>query len=335
MDTEQLIDLARKDNQGCTELIRSYLRQLKQRVENKELQPATVALYFATLKLFFSMNDITFNWTKLFKMLPTPTTLADRSYTKEEIKAMLKHADLREKVVILCLASGGIRIGAFTELLVKHATPIIIDNVLIGGMLVVYSDTPSEYFTFVTPECYHAIEDYLEYRKRNHEKILPDAPLIRNTIRQGVPSKANSQRNARKLVTGTLQMIIWRLLIRAGVRQMTDTKRYDVKMDHGFRKFFNTECKRAKVDPLHKEMFLGHTVGLEDSYYRPEEDELLQDYLKVAPHLTFDDVELVRLENLELRKDLTEIEQLKVKVAEFEELTNHLKEHGILKDTSL
>ena len=77
------------------------------------------------------MNDITFNWTKLSKMLLTPTTLADRSYTKEEINSILKLAEVREKIVISYWVSGGIRLGAFTELLVKHATPVIIDNVLI------------------------------------------------------------------------------------------------------------------------------------------------------------------------------------------------------------
>jgi hypothetical protein len=31
---------------------------------------------------------------------------------------------------------------------------------------------------------------------------------------------------------------------------------------------------------------MGHSTGISDSYYRPTESELLEDYLKVVDHLT-------------------------------------------------
>lgn len=51
--------------------------------------------------------------------------------------------------------------------------------------------------------------------------------------------------------------------------------RKEVMLSHGFRKFFNTTLVSAGVHPLYKERLLGHRVGLENSYFRPERDELL------------------------------------------------------------
>jgi hypothetical protein len=40
------------------------------------------------------------------------------------------------------------------------------------------------------------------------------------------------------------------------------------------------------INPEIREMLLGHSIGLSDSYYRPSEFQLLQEYLKVVNDLT-------------------------------------------------
>ena len=343
MDTDKLIEIANKNLPRATEQVKTYMRHLKDRVEvKKDLQPASVALYFRTVKLFYSMNDIVMNWAKLSKMIPEQTTLEDRAYTKEEINKMLKLADIREKVIVLLLVTAGLRVGALPDLQVKHLSPIYSKkgNKIIAGILTVYANTPDEYFTFITPECYGTIQQYLEYRKRNHEKVQEDAPLIRNKIRQGVPTNSSSQRNPNNLSVSAILMAMWRLLIKSGVRVLRDTKRYDVKMDHGFRKFFNTMCQKSKVDIMHKEMLMGHSIGLDDSYYRPEPDDLLPDYVKVIPSLTFDDAEVLKVQNIRLEKEIQsdreqakEIEEMKQREVEFEsKYANQAKEIESLKE---
>ena len=305
MDTDRLIDLALKDLQATTEQVKVYLRHLKDRVEvKKDLQPASIALYFNPVKLFYTMNDVLMNWKKLAKMLPEQTTLEDRAYTREEIDKMLIYADIREKAIVLLLVTAGLRIGALPDLLVKHLSPIHSKKCEIIGRLTVYANTPGEYFTFVTPECYGIIQQYMEFRQRNHEKVQEDAPLIRNKIRQGVPINAGSRRNPKRLSTSSMTSIVYRLLIKSGIRELKDTRRYDVKMDQGFRKFFNTMCKKSGVDIMHKEMLMGHAIGLDDNYYRPDPDDLLQDYVKVIPSLTFDDAEVLKVQNIKLEKEI-------------------------------
>jgi hypothetical protein len=51
---------------------------------------------------------------------------------------------------------------------------------------------------------------------------------------------------------------------------------------HGFRKFATTNMIKAKVNPEGMEMLLGHSIGLNDSYYKPDDNEILQEYLKAV-----------------------------------------------------
>ncbi len=314
-DTEQIIMLARQNPNAAYELVKAYLRYLKSRVEESgDLQPASAKSYYTSVKLLLDMNDIMLNWRKLSKMLPAMKTLQDRGYSKQEVNSILKHADLREKVAVLLMATGGLRIGAIPYLRVQDVTPITIEGSICAARLVVYPNTPEQYLTFVTPECYRAVSSYLDYRKRNHEQITPDSPVIRNTIRQGVPRNASSGRHSKKVGNAGLNSMVHRLLIKSGVRILQDRRRYDVKMSHGFRKFFNTQCKLAHVDLLHKEMMMGHYVGMDDTYYRPPEEALLQDYLKAVPSLTFDDSESLKAQNVQLKKKVDDIEAMKQQI---------------------
>jgi hypothetical protein len=69
------------------------------------------------------------------------------------------------------------RIGALHSLNLLH-----IQRVDVGSQylykLTVYDMEDEEYYTFTTPECAAAIDEYLEYRKRFGEQLKSDTPLI-------------------------------------------------------------------------------------------------------------------------------------------------------------
>ena len=44
----------------------------------------------------------------------------------------------------------------------------------------VYNGEPERYFTFIPPECYHAIEKYLEFRQEHGEELGATSPLFRD-----------------------------------------------------------------------------------------------------------------------------------------------------------
>lgn len=98
----------------------------------------------------------------------------------------------------------------------------------------------------------------------------------------------------------------------SGIRKPLEKgkRRHEFQADHGFRKFFKSVCERH-MKSLHVEILMGHNVGLAESYYRPSERELLEDYLKAIPDLTI-------LEHAS-QLPVEDIEELKRRVRELEE----------------
>jgi len=154
----------------------------------------------------------------------------------------------------------------------------------------------------------------------------------------------------KKTETGITPMI--RRLAQKGVRKRIDKivsdiglrpqlppgiRRHEVQLDHGFRKYFNTMLRRAKVDYLDKEDMMGHKVGLEKHYerYQEEDFERFPEYQKAIPFLTISDEERIRLENEKLKQENTEKKQFEAKIKVLEqrqgELENSQKEYESIK----
>ena len=112
--------------------------------------------------------------------------------------------------------------------------------------------------------------------------------------------------------------ILSSLTIRSGVRQVnhnaTGRERQPVPLAHGFRKFFTTELINAKVNPEIREMLLGHSIGLAGAYYKPTEDEMLDEYMKSVDNLTINPENrlLRKVETLEAKSD--EIAELRLEM---------------------
>jgi len=310
MTPQQVAELGSKDVAALNNVIIKYIKFLRDRVEKGEIRASSMTENFKPIQLFCEMNDITINWKKLKRLIPDDRTKSrDRAYTTEEIVRLLEAADLRGKAIILILASSGIRVGAIPWLRIAHLQPVRIDYKLVAGKVRVYADTRDEYISFITKECYSTIQAYLEYRVRHKEetqdgKLDPDAPLIRdsmNTVKVQL-------RSPRAIVARSIQDYLRRLCYKSGIKVKTG-KRGELATAHAYRKFFNTTCKDTGMDPLHKELLMGHRTGLEDAYYRPTEEKLLYSYLQVANKLTFDDAQVLR-EELRKLQEKTEKERM-------------------------
>ena len=93
----------------------------------------------------------------------------------------------------------------------------------------------------------------------------------------------------------------------------------DVQLARGFRKFFNTQLVASDVNPLHKELMMGHEIGLEHSYLRPTEESLLESYYKAIDAFTINPENRLqrKVEKLEVEKN--QFERLVVKIASLEQ----------------
>ena len=229
---------------------------------------------------------------------------------------MLEVCDERARAIILLLASTGIRIRAIIDL--KLEDLVIIPDYRLYHLRV-YSDSNQRYLTFTTPEAAKAIDVYLKYRERYGEKLTPKSPLFRDQFdREDVVSI----HDVKPLKLRTVERLVSRTVEKSGIRtveRITELHsekgkiRKNVKLTAGFRKFFDTQLIYAKVEQQTKELFMGHSIGLDDHYFTPEDTHVLHEYLKAVDYLTINEEHRLRLKLDEITKKKDEIEIMELK----------------------
>ena len=161
--------------------ILQFMQRQRERVESKEISAGTVQNYAKAIKLFCEMNDITISWKKITKGLPRARRFAeDRAPTIDEIKDVVKFPDRRIKVVVYTMCSSGIRLEAWNYLRWGHIQPIEQGGKLVAAKIIVYAGDAEEYFSFVSPEAYDSIEEWMIYREKAEEKITKESWVMRD-----------------------------------------------------------------------------------------------------------------------------------------------------------
>jgi integrase len=283
-------------------------------LKNKGLSYGSQIMAISAVRRYCEAYDIDVNFSKVSRYVGEHVTKHDdRPYTKQQIARMLTAADARTKALILLLSSTGVRIGAVPGMLIRDLTKIDDKGLY---KVIVYANSPNDkYDTFTTPEAAQAIDAYLEQRRIAGEDIKPSAPLFRQTFPK---SQAN---NPKPLSFDGIAGLTQRAVTRSGVRKVGDRNgRQATAINHGFRKFANTEFIRCGMKPIVAELLLGHRIGLQDNYLRLEESEVLNQYMLAVDSLTVSDAEewKVKAAKLQATNDKL-VEILEGKVAAFEQ----------------
>lgn len=299
-------ELARKDPTQLQIMVEDWVMALK-----KQVGANTVPIMVYGVKAFFEANDIDLKWKKIIRLFPERTKQSGKAaYTKDQIQTLIKVSkDLRETALILFLASSGVRIGAIPGMNLKHLTDY-------AGckMLTVYAGTNEEYITFITPEAAEALHKYHNKRQEHGEYFTPDTPLFRTSYRL-------KSEKVKPCLRPTLQEIIRRVLVRAGLRSGHANTRHAIQIDHGFRKFFNEMIKTTEgMNPHYAEKLMGHsvTIPLDNNYLEAKPDKLFKEYQKAITNLTIDDKEKLKQEAEQAKAQLSEIEQVKQQMADMQ-----------------
>lgn len=283
----------------------------------RQLSTSFIKIFLASIKNFFEMNDIeNIKWRKLKRFMGEETPVhEDRCYTYEEIQTLINIADIKLKAVILLMASSGLRVGALSVTRLGHLKRI-------GDLykISVYEGQKGKgkYYTFCTPEAAKAIDTYLQFRERYGEKLTADSPLFRKDFdidfheaarNQVIPSSYHS-----------IRMDVFNHLVKSGVRTIDHVNsfrnRKEVKMTHGFRKFFETQLVNSKLHETIIRKLTGHSErdNLTQLYSKQTERELLLEYEKALDALT------INSENRLKRK----VEKLEVERSQFEILASKI-----------
>ena len=348
MTTEEIISKYTEDN--IKEVIRlqriveDYVLFLQAKISNGEITAGTAHSMIPPVKLFCEMNDIILNWRKISKLLPHGNgNAADEAYTRELIKKMLEYSDLRAKIPILFMASSGMRLGGFVGLRDGDIRPIydeVTGKKLIAAHVVVYKGTDDEYDTFISPEAFFTYQEYRNLRMKFGEVITKKSPILLRRFDISPDGKTAILDNTKPVALSTVAGIIRTVAYKAGIREVSENykDRYNIKIAHGFRKFFNTTLSnirtkdgRLAIDFIRKEMMMGHALmnihALEQNYNRADRPKmLLEDYLKAVPELTISDEERMKVEVKKLQTDISNMKSVEIELSEKDKEIKSMKQ---------
>jgi integrase len=276
----------------------------------QHLSYASINLFLAAVQHFLEINDIVINKRKMNRFKGSNIAKYEyRSYTHEEIGKLLSGCDERMKAAVLLMASTGMRIGALPELKLKHLKKWTVPHLSHYHIyqITVYANSPKDkYYTFCTPEAAKSVDEYLAIRKRYGFDV--DNPEIHLFIQDfdKTESATTIQNHTKKSMRLTnpesLSKILVHYLEKTGLRKrlkvdsslysstsemssFISTHRNELHPCHSLRIFCVTNLQRAKIDKTIREMLVGHSIGIDKSYYKPQEEEILEEYLKAVDNL--------------------------------------------------
>jgi len=315
------VDLAKQNSDLATDIIATYIKEEKKLVESGKLSSGTLENHIKPIKVLLYANRIPIHWKSLHRLYPRKqSTVEDRAYTKQELKKMLDAAgDITDKVIITLFSSGGFRLEAWNYFTWKDLKLFRNqDGTYKGGALLIYAKDTEQYWTHITPEACRYLELYRQkWKSTIGVEPKDDQPLL----------KAVKYPTIHRLNSTGVKKRIEKIVKSIGMRQSLPKgkKRYEVPLDHGFRKYFNTMMRRAKVNFLDKEDMMGHKVGLERHYerYQEEDFERFPEYEKAIPFLTISDEDRLRFENQQKQSEIEEIEK---KNLELQDLSRRIDE---------
>ena len=115
---------------------------------------AAIYNYVAAICKYYRTKRVFLNTKHIHDFLPEyRKSKKDREYKHEEIHRLLDVADERMRVVILLLASTGMRIGAIPALRLRNIEKVTTESELVIYKIIVYEGFNEEYVTFCSVEC--------------------------------------------------------------------------------------------------------------------------------------------------------------------------------------
>jgi hypothetical protein len=308
---EQAKEFVRKSNNNknwAFNIIVRFLQIQTDRFNRKEISASTVRNYMKAIKLFCEMADIPISWKKITRGLPKERKYADdRVPTIEELQKLVNYPDRRIKAIVYTMASSGARLGFWDYLRWGDIKPIERNGQIVAAKMTVYAGEEDEYYTFIVPSALELLQEWMKYRESTGEPINEESWVMRDLWDTSVAQGRGLVTRPKKLTSTGIKRLINRALWAQGLRYKLKEgkKRHPYQAIHSLRKWFKTRCELSGMKPINIETLLSHSTGISDSYYRPTENDLLEDYLRSVECLTIDSANVLtkRVESESSMKD--------------------------------
>jgi integrase len=281
--------------------------------------PGTVRQYLNVVKNFVEyLRGEEFNRSFTRKLLRrrkgTRPVTADRAPTKEELRSILSHLDLKGKSLVLTMVSSGLRIGEALQ--IKLADIYLDKNPVEINVRGEYTKTGNRRDTFLSQEAKEFILQWLrvreDYIKSSHKRNF------------GKPRNIDDPRIFP--ISSSTAHDIWNLALKkAGLDDRDPVTKYRLLRMHGLRKFFRTQLSKVDGAGEMPEGLLGHI----DAYVRYTQEDYREFYLKAEYILTiFGGADLRELS--ETKDSIVELKDDQLRIST--QMLNLLEDNKSLRD---
>ena len=284
------------------ESLQDYCIFLRRRVENNEISPNSVPMFFNGIFKFLKVNRKDFDKSLITEMYPRRVKLGgELAISTEQCKIMLNSTgEKRDKALVHVFCATGARPEALCELQLKH-----VEQYRDGfSKIVLYAGDMSEMFTFLHPEASQALTEYFEWRKSKGEMLTGESPVFRSNSNLALITKP------KQLKMMDMLGIMFRLWGKSGIKRIKTGKRFDLASTTCFRKRFDTILEfNHEVSMGAVQYLMNHDGYMSGRHYRrPTVEQIFQSYKKASSQLMISDelrlkLELEKNESEESSKD--------------------------------
>jgi integrase len=289
----------------------------------KDHTPTSCQHYSSIIREFFLFHDIELSEKEkrtIRKKVKRGRAVSEDHYlTKEDLKKLLIHSDLKLKSLVLFQVSSGLRPGEVLDLDLRDLK--INDDY--GRILIraEKSKNHNQRVTFCSKESVEYLREWLAVRDEYIDKVLKKTRGQFQVNKSAIKDRVFpfSDVNYRNMLKNTL--------MKAGLYKLDPVTQRATIHPHLFRKFFETQLYRV-INPKVIEKLVGHESELSRAYIKYNEADLLAEYKKgeyvltilsdVSEELektkeemkdTIDRVRDIQIENLMMKSKLQEIEK--------------------------
>jgi len=244
---------------------------------------------------------------------------AEREMSRETLKAILQHCDLRGRAIFLVLVSSGMRVG---EVLAITLADINLDKKPAQIRIrAAYTKTREARTAFMSEEAAEAVKAWLTVRTAH---MTAAGNRNKGLVAHGLSSE--KKRNDDRVFPyeyGTINKIWETAVKKAGFFSKDEVTDRNQTHIHQLRKYFRT-MTATKIPVDVAESLMGHSRYLSRAYRRHTREQIGEYYLKAEPVLTIfttDDQEArgrlttIEKENASLREEIESLSQ-KMKMTE-------------------
>lgn len=276
---------------------RNYHADFKLFIQQKlaDKPPLSAKQVFNQIKRFLELCDVVFTPKELALLknqVPTGgVETQECDLDTDTIRSILQHTDIKGKAIILCLASGGMRISELLDLRLTDVdldaipasvqiraknTRLTVDKNGDEKVITKKTKTRQGRYTFISSEAVAAVREWLKIRPEYLRAVQTKANHL-NNVR--VSKDLNDVRLFPMSDNTVNQLFIEAIISVFGKNEVDPNTGRSVRHIHQTRKFFTSQLSLSVPEAV-ADFFAGHKTAMSDNYRRYTRKQMSEYYLK-------------------------------------------------------